>query len=103
MEFTIDKERIYKEDENGKLIAEITFPEEEPGVYNIDHTFVDDSLRGQGIAGQLMEAAVAEIKRLGGSIKATCSYSVVWLEKNPQEDMDVELPDGLACKIDGKH
>ena len=99
MEFTKEKGRIYKEDENGKVIAEITFPEEEPGVFNIDHTFVDDSLRGQGIAGKLMDAAVAEIREAGGDIKATCSYAVTWLEKNPQEDLKVEAPNGLSCPI----
>ena len=44
--------RIYGTDENGKVLAEITFPRTEPGVYTIEHTIVDDSLRGQGIAGR---------------------------------------------------
>ena len=44
MEFIIKKEKIYKTTEDGKLIAEITFPETEAGVYTIDHTFVDGSL-----------------------------------------------------------
>lgn len=36
--------------EDGKLLAEITFPTGEDGVADIDHTFVDESLRGQGVA-----------------------------------------------------
>ncbi len=99
MEFTKEKGRIYKEDESGKVIAEITFPEVSPGVFDIDHTFVDDSLRGQGIAGQLMDAAVKEIRECGGDILATCSYAVTWLEKNPQDDIKWEAPNGYSCPI----
>lgn len=49
---------IYLENEAGERIAEILFPEVEPKVYCIQRTFVDDSLRGQGVAGTLMELAV---------------------------------------------
>ena len=38
MNFKIERNRIFKEDENGKVIAEITFPETEKGVFCIDHT-----------------------------------------------------------------
>ncbi|MGN0621655.1 MAG: GNAT family N-acetyltransferase, partial [Porcipelethomonas sp.] len=61
MNFKIESNRILKEDENGKVIAEITFPETEKGIFCIDHTFVDDSLRGQGVAGQLVQLAVDKI------------------------------------------
>ncbi len=82
MEFKTESNRIFKEDESGKVIAEITFPETETGVFCIDHTFADDSLRGQGIAGKLVQAAVREIQNKGGKITATCSYAAHWLEKN---------------------
>ena len=73
--FQKEKCRFYMEDENGKLIAEITFPETEPGVFTIDHTFVDSSLSGQGIASKLVQAAVDAIHCQGGKVKATCSYA----------------------------
>ena len=60
MEFQREPGRIYAM--NGeKLVAEVTFPERD-GVAVIDHTFVDDSLRGQGVAGQLVRAAVDQIR-----------------------------------------
>lgn len=74
--------RIYAEDADGRLIAEITFPMTEPGVYCIDHTFVDASLRGQGVADQLVRAALEQIRSNGGTPKATCSYASAWLEKH---------------------
>ena len=82
MEFIHEPNRIYGTDENGKVIAEITFPETESGVYVINHTIVDSSLQGQGIAGQLVHAAVDDIKSKGGEIRATCSYAIKWLEKH---------------------
>ena len=82
MEFQTEENRIIKTDDAGKVIAEITFPETEPGVYTIDHTLVDDSLRGQGVAGALVQAAVDEIKRRGGEVRATCSYAVTWLSRH---------------------
>ena len=79
--FLTEQGRIYMEDEQGRIVAEITFPEILPGVYNINHTFVDNSLRGQGIASKLVQAAVDEIRRRGGEVQATCSYAVKWLSE----------------------
>lgn len=80
-----EKERVYALDEDGKLIAEITFPETAPGVYTMDHTFVDPSLRGQGMADKLVRAALEQIQANGGTPAATCSYAVSWLEKHPDQ------------------
>ena len=66
------------------MLAEITFPRTEPGVYTIEHTIVDSSLQGQGVAGKLVQAAVDDIKAMGGEVRATCSYAVKWLEKHEQ-------------------
>ena len=74
--------RISQKDETGRIIAEITFPETSPGVFVIDHTFVDESLRGQGMASKLVQAAVNEIKKRGGKVQATCSYAKKWLEEH---------------------
>lgn len=82
MEYLFGSNRIYAQNEAGKLIAEITFPETESGVFTINHTFVDDSLRGQGVAGELVKLAVQKITEQGGRVTATCSYAVKWLEKN---------------------
>ena len=41
--FNIADNRIYMNDENGKMIAEVTFPNLDDKTIVIDHTFVDDS------------------------------------------------------------
>ena len=80
MEF--EANRIIQKDETGRVIAEITFSETSPGVFVIDHTFVDKSLRGQGMASKLVQTAVDEIKKRGGNVQATCSYAKKWLEEH---------------------
>jgi len=84
MNFIHEPNRIYSTDENGKVLAEVTFPETQPGVYTIDHTIVDSSLQGQGVAGKLVQAAVEDINSKGGEVRATCSYAVKWLEKHSE-------------------
>lgn len=83
MNFQYEHERIFSTDESGKLLAEITFPIR-GGVADIAHTFVDPCLRGQGVAGQLMAAAVAELRTRNVTITATCPYSVKWLAEHPK-------------------
>ena len=48
MEFCSAPGRLYAEDANGVLLAEITFPTAGDGVANLNHTFVHPSLQGQG-------------------------------------------------------
>lgn len=82
MKFKHQKNRIYYADENGRLLAEICFPFEGDNIANITHTFVDDSLRGKGIAGILMKMAIEQIKIEHRIPKFTCSYATKWAEKN---------------------
>ncbi len=72
------------QDADGKMIAEITFPQVSDTVVDLDHTFVDSSLRGQGIADALVREAISDIKAKGMKSKATCPYVVSWFEKNPE-------------------
>lgn len=85
MEIIVETNRIYAQGNGGKIIAEIDFPEVSPGVFEITHTFVDGSLRGQGVAGKLVEAAVNNIKSRHGKVTASCSYAQKWLERHPAE------------------
>ena len=84
MNFEIEHNRILQKNNAGKIVAEITFPETLSGVFVIDHTFVDESLRGQGVASKLVQAVVDEIKTRGGQVKATCSYAAKWLNEHEQ-------------------
>ena len=84
MELQFEPTRVYGLDGGGRLVAEITFPCTQPGIYTIDHTFVDGSLRGQGLAGRLMEAAVAALRQSGRQARTACSYAALWRDKHPE-------------------
>ena len=93
MEYITGKNRIYAV-ENGVEVGEITFPERD-GVFVINHTYVDDRLRGQGIASELVRRAVEEIEGRGGRVTATCSYAQLWLARN----RGCEITGPLSCPI----
>lgn len=82
------EQKIWMEDEAGKIIGEIDFVQGEDGVYDIIHTGVDPSQQGKGTAGKLVQAAAEHIRRTGHGITATCSYASRWLE-NHQEYGDI--------------
>jgi hypothetical protein len=82
VDFIKEDNRIYSLDENGKLIAEITFPNLSDTRVNIDHTFVDDSLRGRGVAAKLVLAAAETIRARKKKAVVTCPYAVKWFQKN---------------------
>lgn len=83
MEFHTEEERIYMADEWGKVLAEVTFPVKD-GEATINHTYVHESLRGQGIASKMVKMAVDKIKSDGYELAATCSYAVAWLQRHPE-------------------
>ncbi|MDR3322463.1 MAG: N-acetyltransferase [Synergistaceae bacterium] len=81
MNFISEYNRVYAKD-GERVVAEVTFPPVGEGLVEIDHTFVDDSLRGGGVAGELMEAAYERIKSDGKRAIPTCGYAVKWFEKH---------------------
>jgi predicted GNAT family acetyltransferase len=85
MEFIKEKNRIYAKNQAGELVAEVTFPAYREESVVIDHTFVDDSLRGQGVGGQLMEAVYDHLKKDGKSAVLLCSYAVKWYMDHPEK------------------
>jgi uncharacterized protein len=85
MDFLYEKHRIHVEDDEGKMIVEATFPPIEDGVVNIDHTFVDPSLRGRGIANELMHEVYRYAKEKGYKVVHTCPYATVWFKRNPDK------------------
>ena len=89
MEFFVEDGRITYQNENAEVLAEATYCPVRPGVVDIDHTYVDPSLRGQGIAGQLMEALAVELRKRGLKAVASCSYAEVWLERNRNAYTDI--------------
>jgi uncharacterized protein len=82
MAFIVGENKIEYE-ENGKILGEVSFLAESDSTVDICHTVVDDALRGQGMAGKLMERAAIEIRKTNRKAIPTCSYAVKWFEQHP--------------------
>lgn len=86
MNFKHNSEKIWLENEDGKTIAEIDFPETAPMTVTIWHTEVDESLRGQKVAGKLVQAAADQLRSEGRKAIVTCSYASRWFNHHPEYD-----------------
>ena len=84
MAFTYNQNQIALLGEDDKLLAEVTFPEIDKDTVNIDHTFVDPSLRGQNLADKLMNAVAEQLCAEDKKAVLTCSYAVKWFDKHPE-------------------
>ncbi len=85
----------------GRRVAELTYGRTSAGVANIDHTEVDSSLRGQGVARLLLDAAVRWARETHTQLTATCSYAAAQFARDSSLS-DVLAPGGLGaptCEI----
>lgn len=103
MNWKYEKGRIYSVDENNDLMAEVTFVFKENGEVTIDHTYVNPVLRGQGVAGKMMEVVAEYLRENKLKASATCSYANAWLKKNRESHCDIIAEnaddEAVACKI----
>ncbi|MET3576054.1 GNAT family N-acetyltransferase [Bhargavaea ullalensis] len=79
---------IHESDE-GKQDAEITWTMM-GDVMVMDHTFVHPSLRGGGVAKQLLDRAAEHAREHGYKMEAVCSYVVTAFKRYPDYD-DVKV------------
>lgn len=89
MEFIKGDNRFYQENDEGETIAEITYNPLGDNVVDADHTFVDPSLRGHGVAEQLVERLVEEMKAEGKKIHPGCPYVDALFKQKPEKYKDI--------------
>ncbi|KAB7706307.1 GNAT family N-acetyltransferase [Bacillus aerolatus] len=69
-------------EKNGETMAELSYVPAGAEQIEVNHTFVSDELRGQGVGGQLINEAVSYAREQNKKIVPTCSYAKAKLEKN---------------------
>lgn len=81
----------YKVDHNvisylhGKeVLATVEFPQYKHNIVRITHTFVDEKLRGQGVASRLMEELVRVLADTQRQAILVCSYAKKWFSAHPE-------------------
>ncbi|MGE7694769.1 GNAT family N-acetyltransferase [Lysinibacillus sp. NPDC094177] len=85
MEFRLQQltrnKRAFVYEQDGERLAEITW-QQDGQVMVMDHTYVSDKLRGQGMAKKLLDHAAAYAREQGYKMEAVCSYVVAAFEKS---------------------
>ncbi|MGF3066875.1 GNAT family N-acetyltransferase [Facklamia sp. P12945] len=77
MEFLREDHAIVLRNEENEMIAEITYRDtDDEKLVVANHTFTSDSLRGQGIAGKLLDELVADMQQQGKKIYPSCPYVI---------------------------
>lgn len=66
----------------------------------LPHTFVEEKFEGQGLAGQLVRAALDDIRSEGYLVNPVCPYVKNWIGKNPEYADLVSAPDADADAAD---
>ncbi|TAH70848.1 MAG: N-acetyltransferase [Anaerolineaceae bacterium] len=89
MNWLYEEGRIYSKNEQKELIAEVTFASIGANEVDINHTYVNPSLRGQGIAGDMLKVAAQHFREKGLKARATCPYAKNWLIKNKELYSDI--------------
>lgn len=89
MDWKYENGRIYSVNEKDELMAETTFNFKEDGDVDINHTYVNPALRGQGAAGKMMEVVAEYLRKNGLKATATCSYANSWLKKHSESYSDI--------------
>lgn len=99
MNWKYENGRIYSTNENNELEAETTYIFKENGEIIIDHTFVNPALRGQNVAGTMMEVVSKYLRENGLKASATCPYANAWLIKHRDACADIISNDIDAATV----
>lgn len=75
--YKIDDKHVYLE-EDGKILATLNYGDD-GHIITVFSIFVDESLRGQGIAKELMEEIIKKRKEERKEILPICSYAKRYL------------------------
>lgn len=67
---------------DGKRLAEMTYSRANATLIIIDHTEVDESLKGQGAGRQLLDALVQWARETHTKVMATCPFALAQFRKD---------------------
>ena len=89
MEWIFEVNKVKLVDESGKEVAKANLSTCANGDVDIEHVFVDPSLRGQGMAAITMEKVVEHLRRNNKKAIASCSYANAWLHSHEALCQDI--------------
>ncbi|MFC6180291.1 GNAT family N-acetyltransferase [Lactiplantibacillus daowaiensis] len=85
MDFIREPNRIYFNDDTGRLAGEITFPAiNDDQTWVIEHTFVREDFGHQGLAAQLVLAVITAAKAEHHQLQPLCTYAKAYFDNHPE-------------------
>lgn len=89
MEFTLNElspqHFAFEYKKDGEKLAEIEWVQKE-NVMVMNHTYVSDVLRGQGVAKKLLDKAASYARENNYKMEAVCSYVVAAFDRSNEYD-----------------
>lgn len=76
--------RHFINDEDGNMVAEITYTVKHPHKMIIDHTEVAEKLQGKNIGQQLVESVVEQARAEGRKIIPVCTFAKAIMERKKE-------------------
>jgi len=67
---------------DGQVVGYATY-DRQPGTLTLTHTVVDPEHEGEGLAGQLVRAALDDARGKGERVVPVCTYARSWLDRHP--------------------
>src|SRR6476660_4611286 len=71
-------------DDSGTMIGEIRYVIE-PGAVRLVHTEVEPEFQGQGLADELVQGAMNDLRERGLKMIPVCPYVRAWLRRHPEQ------------------
>jgi len=69
---------------DGGVVGTTEFRVRDDGVLVFPHTVIDEDRRGQGLGGELIGAALDDVRRRGESIVAECEAVAGFVDEHPE-------------------
>lgn len=71
--------------------GELAYSRPREGVIDFTHTFVDEALRGQGVADELARTALAFAREHHLKVKTSCTFMAGFVKRHHEEYADILL------------
>ena len=69
--------------------AELAYARPAPDTIDFTHTFVDEALRGRGLADELARAGLAYAREQNLKVKTTCTFMKAFVRRHQAEYQDL--------------
>lgn len=73
--------------------AELAYSLPAPGILDFTHTYVDEVLRGKGLAEELAKAGLAYARQQNLRVRTSCEFMQGFVERHPEYQLLLDRPE----------